>query len=79
MIASWVDIEIEPAENIAIHSNETYPDLRTERKVLNVELPEKTTVTLLYSKVNTNRVRTFGAYPTTNNENYAEKLYVAPW
>ena len=64
-------------EDKAVPLNELYPNSRTERAVLNVELSEKPTVPPFYRKVNINRVRTFGAYPTIDNENYTEKLYVA--
>ena len=65
-------------DNTASHLNEIYPDLRNDRAVLNVELPEKTAVPPTYSKVNMNKVRTFGAYPTVENGNYTDRLYVAP-
>ena len=65
-------------DNTASHLNEIYPNLRSDRAVLNVELPDKTTVPPLYSKCNTSKVRIFGAYPTVEKSKYTDRLYVDP-
>ena len=64
------------AENTAIPLKETYPDLWNDRAVLNSDLPDKTTRPPLYRKVNTNKVRTFGAYPTVESSRFTDRLYI---
>ena len=60
--------------NTASHLNEIYPDLRNDRAVLNVELPDRTTIPPLYSRVNTCKVRTFGAYPAAESSRLKANL-----
>ena len=56
----------------ATHINEIYPDLRNYRAVLNIELPDRSTIPPLYSRVNTSKVRTFGAYPTVESIRFTD-------
>ena len=65
-------------DNTASHLNEIYPNLRNDRAVLNVELPDRTTIPPLYSRVNTSKIRTFGAYPTAEGSRFTDRLQISP-